>query len=153
MNIVCPLCGRHVPENVFDPSDFENDIYGVEVSGLGRGRGFRVTSSYSLLNIPSITGLISDRCHQILHLIHSSGYVPPQEFSALRATLDQWVKYGRRLEAENAELREENEELSMVDDDVDDGYAEMSRLLRKINREISFDFDSLEEAVMFLLER
>ncbi|MFC1804167.1 hypothetical protein ACFL0D_09435 [Thermoproteota archaeon] len=49
-------------------------------------------------------------------------------------------------------LREENEELSMVDDDEDEGY-EMSRLLRKINRSVSFEFDCLEEAIGFLLER
>ncbi|MFC1804166.1 hypothetical protein ACFL0D_09430 [Thermoproteota archaeon] len=70
MNIACPLCGRHVPESVFDPSMFTNDIYAVEVSGLGRGMGFQVTSQYSILGDPTITGLISDRCHQILHLIH-----------------------------------------------------------------------------------
>jgi hypothetical protein len=65
--------------------------------------------------------------------------------------LDQWIKHGRRLEEENAELREEIEELSFEEDD--NGYAEMSQLLGKINREISFDFDSLEEAVEFLLEK
>ena len=35
MNLVCPICGRHVPENVFDPSEFEDDIYAVDVAGLG----------------------------------------------------------------------------------------------------------------------
>ena len=150
MNIVCPLCSRHIPENVFDPSEFEDDIVAVEVSGLGRGRVFQITDRYSILGNPSITGLITDRCHRILHMIHDSRYVPPQELSALRVTLDQWIKYARGLEAENAELRVENEALSMVDDD-DDSYL-VSRLLRKINREISFDFTSLEEAVDFLLE-
>jgi predicted nucleic acid-binding Zn-ribbon protein len=100
---------------------------------------------------PGITGLISDRCYRILHLIHQQGFVPPQEFEALRATLDQWIKYSRKLEAENAELREENEELSTEEDDEDDSYL-ATRLLRKINRSVSFDFDSLEEAVEFLLE-
>lgn len=34
-----------MPEHVFDPSTFEEDITAVEVSGLGRGRGFQVTGS------------------------------------------------------------------------------------------------------------
>ena len=148
MNIACPLCGRHVPEHVFDPSTFGDDIYAVEVTGLGRGRGFQVTGQYSVLEYPAITGLISDRCHRILHLIHQQGYVPPQEYDALRATLEQWIKYARKLEIEKAEL---TEELSDIDDDEDEGY-ELSRLLRKINRSVSFDFDSLEEAIEFLLE-
>lgn len=34
----------------FDPSDFDLDIYAVEVTGLGRGRGFKETEQYSILN-------------------------------------------------------------------------------------------------------
>jgi hypothetical protein len=40
------------------------------------------------------------------------GYIPPQELDALRAKLDYWIQYARRLEAENVSLREENERLS-----------------------------------------
>jgi hypothetical protein len=147
--LVCPLCGRFVGVKHFDPRFFEDDIYGVEVRGLGRGRGFEVTDRYSLLDDPAITGLIADRCHRILHLINNKGYIPPQELDALRATLDSWIQYARRLEAENTSLREENEELSEVDDK--DGY-ELNRLLQKINRDVNFDFDDLEEAIDFLLE-
>ena len=150
MNIACPLCGRHVPEDVFDPSEFEDDIYAVEVSGLGRGKGFQVTGRYSVIDDPSITGLIADRCHRILHLIHQQGYIPPQELAALRATLDQWTRYARRLETEKEELQEENEELSTVDDDT--AEVEMQLLLDRINRSANSDFDTLEEAIGFLLE-
>lgn len=66
MNIVCPLCGKHTPDTAFDPSDFEDDIYGVEVTGLGRGRGFAVTQRISLLDDPLVTGLIGDRCLRVL---------------------------------------------------------------------------------------
>lgn len=150
MNLVCPLCGRHVPEHVFDPSTFEDDIYAVEVTGLGRGRGFQVTGQYSVLRYPVITGLISDRCHRILHIIHQQGYIPPQELAALRATLDQWTRYARRLEKEKEELQEENEELSTVDDDS--AEREMRVLLNRINRSANSDFDTLEDAIGFLLE-
>lgn len=149
--LVCPLCGRFVGVEHFDPRLFEDDIFGVEVRGLGRGKGFEVTERYSLLGDQRITGLIEDRCHRILHLINEKDYIPSQELDALRATLDSWIQYSRRLEAENEKLREENEELSEADED-DDAEYEMSRLLRKINREVSFDFDDIEEAIDFLLE-
>ena len=155
MNIVCPLCGRHVPEAVFDPSNFEDDVIAVEVSGLGRGRGFQVTDRYSILDEPTIIGLISDRCHRILHLVDEVGYLPPDEYRALRATLDSWVKYARGLEVENQRLRDELEEEEDDDEYEDDDEEDsplVARLLRKINRETSFEFDSLESAVMFLLE-
>lgn len=150
MNLVCPLCGRHVPVQVFDPSTFEDDITAVEVAGLGRGRGFQVTGRYSVLGDPTITGLISDRCQRILHLIHHQGYIHPQELAALRATLDQWIRYARRLETEKEELLEENEEHSTVDDDS--AEMEMRVLLNRINRSANSDFDTLEDAIGFLLE-
>jgi hypothetical protein len=146
MNIACPLCGRHVPEEVFDPSNFEEDIYAVEVSGLGRARGFTITGTYSIQD-PLILGLIKDRCHQILHMIDNKEYLPPQEISALRALLDQWINYARNLEAENEALRDELEE-----DDYEDDEEYIDRLLERINKEADYEFESLEEAIDFLLE-
>jgi hypothetical protein len=153
MSIVCPLCGRHVPENVFDPGNFKDDIYAVEVIGLGRGRGFAVTETYSIQD-PLILGLIKDRCHRILHLVDNRGYLPPQEIGALRALLEQWVQYARKLESENEELKEE-----FVEDEYEDEYEDyedyeeyVDRLLEKINRETSFQWESLEDAINFLLE-
>ena len=95
--------------------------------------------------------MIADRCHRIIHLISDRGYLPPQKLDALRAILDSWIQYARRLEAENASLREESEELSLVEDDDGDDH-ESIRLLRKINMAVSFDFDDLEETIDFLLE-
>ena len=150
MNICCPLCGCHKPEEVFDPSNFEDDIYAVEVTGLGKGRGFAVTGRHSIQD-PLILGLISDRCHRILHIIEDEGYLPPGELDALRALLEQWIKYARKLESENESLREELEEDEY--DDSDEDYEEyVSRLLEKINRETNFQWDDLEEAIDFRLE-
>ena len=149
--LVCPLCGRFVGLEYFDPRHFEDDIYAVEVRGLGRGRGFEVVSRESVLDDDRITGLIADRCHRILGLIEGEGGLPTGEVDSLKATLESWIKYARRLEVENKTLREENEELSEEEDDEEDDY-ELSRLLQKINREVSFDFDDLEEAIDFLLE-
>lgn len=110
MNICCPLCGKHTPIEAFDPSDFEDDIYGVEVTGLGRGRGFAVTARFSVLDDPRITGLIADRCRRVLQVINEDGR------------------------------------------HHDGAEYEMVRLLNRINREADYEFESLAEAVEFLLE-
>ena len=102
-----------------------------------------------MLDNAEITGLIADRYLRILDLIEGKGRLPTGEANVLRAALDSWIKQARRLEAENETLREEYEELS--EDDEDNDY-EVKRLLRKINREVSFDFDDLGEAIDFLLE-
>ena len=47
--LACPLCGRFVSLNGFDPSNFESDIYAVNRTGLGRSRGFAVSESFSVL--------------------------------------------------------------------------------------------------------
>ena len=48
-NLVCPLCGRRVNLESFDPTGYDLDITAVEVTGLGRGRGFKEVSSSSIL--------------------------------------------------------------------------------------------------------
>jgi hypothetical protein len=50
-SIVCPLCGKHTPLGSFDPERQEcDDIRYVEVSGLGKGKGFEVTARGSILD-------------------------------------------------------------------------------------------------------
>ena len=48
-NLKCPLCGRSVNLATFNPSNYDLDFCCVEVKGLGRGKGFEVTSRYSIL--------------------------------------------------------------------------------------------------------
>ena len=142
MNIVCPLCGRHVPENVFDPTSFEPDIYGVEVVGLGRGKGFLVSKPFSILDNRYITDMIADRCKCILETIQPGTYLPKMEIDALQSDLETWTRYARKLEKENKKLKNEIDSYDL--------YCE--ELLEKINEETNFDFDDLEETVGFLLE-
>jgi len=172
MNVICPVCGRHVPDSVFDPSDFDEDIYAVDVTGLGRGKGFSASEPYSILNDKRITGLLADRCHLVLHMINDKGYIPPKELTALRTTLDSWIQYSRKLEARNANLREENkkqsdfnerlqrerkesEQITITDDDDEDetsAMEEMQEILDRINSGLHYQFDFLSDAVDFLIE-
>lgn len=56
--------------NHFDPSGFDPDIYGVEVKGLGRGKGVKVTGRYSLLarGDPTVA-LIKDRILTLINVL------------------------------------------------------------------------------------
>ncbi len=170
MNIACPLCGRHVPETVFDPSDFDEDIYGVDVTGLGRGKGFSASEPYSILDDKRITGLIAHRCHRILKMIEKGSRLPKGELDALQATLESWTLHARRLETQNSNLREENKKLREaytnaqrerlepkiipINDDEEETSAleEMQEILDQINSSASSDFEYLSDAVNFLLE-
>ncbi len=144
--LACPLCGRYVSLNIFDPSNFEDDIYAAQLTGLGRGRGFEVTDKSSVLHDPMVTGLIADRCFRILGLIYGDSVLPVEEGKALRATLESWIQYSRRLEEEKEMLMDELDEV----DESEYDYS-VERLLRKINREVSSEFEYLEDAIEFLL--
>ncbi len=151
MNIVCPLCGRHVPEHVFDPSDFDQDIYAVDVTGLGRGRGFSASEPYRILDDTRITGLIADRCHRILDMIERESRLPKGELDALRATLESWIRYAGNLEKEQTSLKKRIADFENLDN-VEELEEYVNGLLEKINEEINFNFDTLEDAIGFLLE-
>lgn len=88
--LACPLCGRYVSLNSFDPSRFESDIYAVNRIGLGRGRGFAVGPSFSVLGDVTITGPIAARCRVILGLIEGREIPLGDEVSVWRAEVDRW---------------------------------------------------------------
>jgi chromosome segregation ATPase len=80
MQLVCPLCGRFVSLTYFDPSGFSDDIYCVEVVGLGRGRGVKVTEKYSILNPGDATiELIKNRIFDLSKLLLNSGCLNREE--------------------------------------------------------------------------
>ena len=68
----CPLCGKIVSVNHYDPTDFEDDILLVQVRGLGRGKGFELAEKYSLLDgdNPELLDLISDRVAILYDLLY-----------------------------------------------------------------------------------
>ena len=76
----------------FDPSSFESDIYGVDVRGLGRGKGVEVVSRLSVLEVPEIVVPIRNRCRELIRII--DGKLPPtkDEVEALQKDLQIWKK-------------------------------------------------------------
>ena len=119
-NIVCPLCGRHVVQEYFDPSNFAHDIYAVEVTGLGRGRGFAASEPFSVLGDPEITGSIAKRCHTILELIEGKAMPTIKEVSALKAeivSIEKRLQYwmGETLKLSRTQKKDEAEMAGMED--------------------------------------
>ncbi len=47
--IVCPLCGKSSVADLYDPSEFDYDVYGKFVKSLGRGGGFEHSDRTSIL--------------------------------------------------------------------------------------------------------
>ena len=112
--LACPLCGKYTSLSRFDPSGFESDIYAVDMIGLGRGRGFAVGPSFSVLNDVTITGAIASRCRLILGIIEGRKIPSGGETSVLRAEVEMWKGEAMRerrssedLFAKLAELEEQ----------------------------------------------
>src|SRR5690349_6121475 len=51
-HITCPACGKSSSLGNFPPERMDLDIHVYSVRGLGRGRGFEVTESKSILYSP-----------------------------------------------------------------------------------------------------
>jgi hypothetical protein len=88
----------------FDPSGFDNDIYAVNMVGLGRGKGFAVGPSFSVLNDVTITGAIASRCRIILGLIEGREVPLGDEVSVLTMEIEKWKSEGLREQRDKEEV-------------------------------------------------
>ncbi len=109
--LACPLCGRFVSLNGFDPSDFESDIYAVNRTGLGRGRGFDVGPRFSVLGDVTITGPIASRCRIILGLIEGRETPSSVDVSVLTLEIEKWKGEALRMRADVGDLHAKMAEL------------------------------------------
>ena len=127
MNVACPMCGRHVPENVFDPKSMDADIYAVHVSGLGRGKGFAVSEPFSVLGDPTITAPIADRCRSILKVIEGNKPATAGELLAIKAELE---SSDRRVLREQRAREDLLAELAELEGQVRQWRSEATKLQR-----------------------
>ena len=141
--LVCPLCGRFVSLRRFDPSSFESDIFAVNVRGLGRGRGFAVSETFSVLGEPEITGPIAERCRRILSLIEGKRILSGGEASVLRAKVERWKGAALREDRAREDLFAK---LAEVEGQALSWRNEASRLQRERN-EYASELASLEDEV------
>ena len=72
------MCGKQASLRNFDPESFSNNIYVQKVRGLGRGRGFKVTSSIPIFDKPDYDGIremIANRAIELLATLERNGDV------------------------------------------------------------------------------
>jgi len=147
--LICPLCGRRVSLRLFDPSGYESDLIGVQVTGLGQGKGFADLYRFSLLDDSHLTGLIARRCRKIIGFIEGSEPVSGADLQAYIKANKEWKQWGenaqRKLndnevvvnnfESQNRKLKNENnvmrEQLQRSGPSV--FAAESEQLLRTIS--------------------
>ena len=121
----CPLCGKRSSVSHFDPASLDGDIYLIEVSGLGRGRGFTDTARYSALGDASITQPIADRCREILAMI--DGDKAHMEREKLEEIIRSWVDYSKGLEAQVAKVNQELSSSNAAANSYIKAYQDTSR--------------------------
>ena len=64
----------------FNPSSFDADIYAVEVKGLGRGKGVKVTDKYSILEPGNeVVEKIGSRLLELLEILFDKGCLEPYD--------------------------------------------------------------------------
>ena len=131
--------------NGFDPSNFESDIYAVNRTGLGRGRGFAVSESFSVLGESTITGPIATRCRIILGLIEGREIPSGDEVSILTMEFERWkgeaLREHRDKEEVFAQLADVESQAIFLKNDVltlrkmlNENGAELAGLEDEVNR-------------------
>jgi hypothetical protein len=143
--INCPICGKYTPESSFLAPRIIQDISGAYMRGLGRGRGFTVANRFSYLGDSKVTSVISDRCNKTLDLLYGTSSMSKNDILRNR---DEWIKYAESLKSQNDGLQARNQELV----EYESAAEEMEYLLEKINGEVDFEFEYLEDACDYLLE-
>jgi len=102
----------------FDPNGLDDDIYGVEVHGLGRGRGFETGPRESILGDDKVTPLIKDRILDIALFLMKNGDLDEDEvFSKLE--LDE----GQERSEEPSEDEAIDGMVDKIDEALGEGYA------------------------------
>jgi hypothetical protein len=106
----CPLCGKRNSLRLYDPSNYESDIIGIDVTGLGRGGGFVDIDNFSLLDDSHLTTLITERCRKILGFIKGSEPASNIELQSYIKANREWSEWGKNAQ------RELNEKNAIISD-------------------------------------
>lgn len=81
-HIVCPVCGKSSFLRSFAPEKMNSDIYVYSVTGLGRGRGFGVTGSMSIVSSPEyrqVRKQLATRMIVVLELLAETGTISKEQ--------------------------------------------------------------------------
>ena len=81
-HVICPLCGKSVAVNHYDPSKFDDDVMGQSFTGKGRGKGFEVSDKSSVLGegeYDNLLRMMASRALRIVKLLYDNGYLERKE--------------------------------------------------------------------------
>jgi len=81
-HVICPLCGKSVAVNHYDPSKFDDDVMGQSFTGKGRGKGFDVSDKSSVLGeggYDNLLRMMASRALRIVKLLYDNGYLERKE--------------------------------------------------------------------------
>lgn len=134
--LACPLCGKNTSLNSYDPSQFDLDIYEVEMMGLGRGKGFRVVGKHSLLGEPETLAPLRERLLDLVELLHRRNIIDDAELQERFGFLSPQVQEDSELESV-AEKAVQDIYDAMVEDETDENEEIAVRLRSAVNKLIS----------------
>lgn len=135
----------------FDPLAFDDDIYVVEVVGLGRGRGVKVVGQYSILQPGDQTvELIKTRILNLLKVMLDNGVAKPNEvFGSLNlkaVSLKEFSRLKDELETLSAELEDSRRRGENWRVEAESLKAEVGKLKQQL-REKEAELMSLYEEI------
>ena len=133
MFLQCPLCGKSTSIRTFSPERFTDDIFAQTVQGLGRGRGFRVSTRFSILHkaeFREVREKIAKRVSSLLRILEETGAISRDEIAAL-------LNLGEEQEAADAWIEEEVDDLLRTVGLSPAGYSRLETKLESLKEEIS----------------
>ena len=129
MQLVCPLCGKLTPEATFLSKDFVvDDVYGVDVRGLGRGKGFSHSEWFSILHDRrDIIEVLKSRVLDLAELFEIEVVEPdavdPRD-DVITSLSETMIKQKMQLYEKNILIRRLKEQIEDLSDDVVDDFEE-----------------------------
>ncbi len=94
---LCPLCGKTNHISQYDPSDYELDVLGIQLKGLGRGKGFGIAYEGSLLESDNpVVDDIAKRV-KVLYTLFYEGDASEELLDSINEALD--TRYDNLLDA------------------------------------------------------
>jgi len=107
---ICPLCGKSNSIEKYDPSEFDLDVWAKEQVGLGRGRGFKEVSRWSLLGNGEALADMSTRLLALVGLFYENGHI----------TREDVLEQVGGDEGEESESSEAEAQLANLEREIDD---------------------------------
>ena len=135
--------------NSFNPEDYENDIFVVEMRSLGRGRGFEKIGEYSALEDTALTSRIGKRIRLLLDVIQGENQETTEDVEVLDDQLEELEDDFRALQAE---LSQANNRIRDLENEVMKDDELLSSVNDVLDGVADDDFTDLHSAVMALIE-